>query len=346
MENFEQLVIENIKSKISLGTDIKMLQYENTHPEICTDKINLIKLINDNLQIKTEIDKLEEHVILINIPKDIERYKNTVLELKHFDINNFIHMKATFWRNDRKFLQDDLNTILTFLKRFNDKIKLTDKDEILDQKITVKENDENIKIQDGPLACYCSHVRSMIYGYLNFNDYTIIVEDDIKIVDTQLITEALKNIPNDWDILCFGSKSIKHKYEEKYYKFIGNWHSTHFTVYRNSILPYIFKHIYPIIDQIDVLISYLYDNINIYNISDVVCQKTISTRTQNNLHAIFTSPNYDYLRVLFNELNDNLYEYMNIRIINNTCRNKIISNNIIYDIICEHIINSDMYILN
>ena len=34
-------------------------------------------------------------------------------------------------------------------------------------------NDPNIYIQDGPLACYCSHVRSMIYSYTNFDPSAI-----------------------------------------------------------------------------------------------------------------------------------------------------------------------------
>jgi hypothetical protein len=48
-------------------------------------------------------------------------------------------------------------------------------------------NDPNIYIQDGPLACYCSHVRGMIYGHLNFEDYTIIIEDDAFISNTENI---------------------------------------------------------------------------------------------------------------------------------------------------------------
>ena len=61
-------------------------------------------------------------------------------------------------------------------------------------------------------------------------------------------------------------------------------------------MPKIFENMYPITDQIDVLISNCKDKLNIYNIEDTVYQKNLKTNTQNNLHAIFHSPNYKVLR--------------------------------------------------
>ena len=61
-------------------------------------------------------------------------------------------------------------------------------------------------------------------------------------------------------------------------------------------MPIIFENVYPITDQIDVLISDCRNKLNIYNIEDTVYQKNLKTNTQNNLHVIFNSPNYDVLR--------------------------------------------------
>ncbi len=106
------------------------------------------------------------HLLLINIEKDTERYLSTVEELKKLSINNFVHLLATYWKNKAQ-LTKDLNCILNYINKNN--IQINDFSEI---------NDSNINIEDGPLACYCSHVRALIYGFHNFENYTIICEDD------------------------------------------------------------------------------------------------------------------------------------------------------------------------
>ena len=110
-------------------------------------------------------------------------------------------------------------------------------------------------IQDGPLGCYCSHLRAMIYGYINFEKYTIIVEDDISITNTENIEKYLKCIPDDWDIICVGAIGKNKIYDEPYYKFTDEFHSTHFYIINHKCMDKLFRHMYPITDQVDVLVS-------------------------------------------------------------------------------------------
>ncbi len=151
-----------------------------------------------------------------------------------------------------------MSYVLKFLKKFNPKIN----DKLLINEFSEPDN-KNIQIQDGPLACYCSHLRAMIYGYNNFKDYTVLVEDDIKIINTEKIEKYIKEIPNDWDIICLSSIAKNVTYKEPYYKFTDEFHSTHFYIIKNKCMPLLFSCVYPITDQIDVLIS---DNIHKLNV--------------------------------------------------------------------------------
>ena len=203
---------ENIKK----GVDAKLLIYEENASVISDKKINLQNIIKNNF-FKNNSDN-NSNCILINIEKDSERYSRSVKEFKKITLSNFFHLKATYWKERNEFVQD-LNNILHFLQNFNNDIT----------SLTVKINefsevdDSNIYIQDGPLACYCSHVRSLIYGYKNFNDYTMIVEDDISITNTENIEKYLPLIPNDWDIICLNSAPKNYNYDDRpYYKFVDD----------------------------------------------------------------------------------------------------------------------------
>ena len=270
------------------GVDAKLFVYEENSINISEKQINLQNIIKTAF-FKNNNDN-NSNCILINIESDEERYKRSVKEFKKITLSNFFHLKATFWKNRNEFIID-LQNILCYLQQFNDKITLPIS---IDINEFSEINDPNVFIQDGPLACYCSHVRSLIYGYNNFKDYTILVEDDISITNTENIEKYLACIPDDWDIICLNSAPKNYDYGDKpYYKFIDEFHSGHFYIVRNRCIPILFKNIYPITDQIDVLISNLHKQLNIYNIVDTVYQRNISTNTQNNLHVIFNSPNYN-----------------------------------------------------
>jgi hypothetical protein len=309
---------------IGTGTDVKQLQYEINIKEVCNDKINLKNILN-----------IENNLIIINIEKDTKRYDSAVEEIKKLSFDGFVHLKATYWKEKDK-MKLDLIFILDFLKKFNKNIKNTE--------ITFNDfseiNDSNINIQDGPLGCYCSHVRAMIYGYLNFKDYTIIAEDDILVSNTEKIEKYIKCIPDDWDIITLNSFPINSVYNEPYYKYINTFHSTHFYIIKNKCLPKLFESVYPIYDQIDILIANLNKELNIYNIPNTVYQKNFSTNTQNNLYAILNSPGYHNIRVFLEELNKKLLEYVSNKLSNNNVEYNInITKNIISDVIYNYIIN-------
>ena len=96
------------------------------------------------------------------------------------------------------------------------------------------------------------------------------------------------------------------------------------------------------IDQVDVLLSNLRNKLNIYNIQGTVYQKNISTNTQNNLYVIFNSPHYSGVRDIIVNIEDSLLNLTNIIIENNEDRNKIISQNLLYDVFWHYILHFNL----
>ena len=340
--NEKDLILEKFNDKIKKGADAKQLQYDVFASDLCYNIIDLKNLLETFL-FKKEFQFKTTNCLMINIEKDTIRYHSALKEFSKLSFNSFVHLKATYWKEKENFIKD-LGFIIDFLKQFNNKIdvnfcvndlKINDFSEI---------NDKNIEIQDGPLACYCSHVRAMIYGYLNFEYYTIITEDDLLVANTEKIEKYIKEIPDDWHIICLNSIPLNEKYDQPVYKFRNKFHSTHFYIIKNSILPFIFQNVYPIYDQIDILIANLYDKINIYNIVETVYQKNFSTNTQNNLYVIFNSPNYQPIREYLNKIKNDLFSIINIKITDNLEEiNKNITEQIIQDVIYNYIINNFNY---
>jgi len=316
---------DEIRNHIATGVDAKILQYEENALEISDDKIDLIEILGG-----------KQNCILINMEKDVERYHTSVEQLKKVSIQKFVHLKGTNGRNKNKeFLEKDLTYILNFISQFNSEIK--------PKQIKINEfseiNDSGVHIQDGPLGCYCSHLRALIYGYLNYEDYTIICEDDISITNTEKIKKYITQIPNDWDVICLNSKGKNISYGDlPFYKFTDEFHSGHFYIVKNSSMPEIFKWMYPMTDQVDVLLSNSHKILNIYNIPDTVYQKNLETNTQNNLDTIFSSPNYNVVRDSLNRSEDILNHFANIILPDNVERNKLIVKHIMYDVIYNFIL--------
>jgi len=316
---------DEMKNHIATGVDAKILQYEENALEIYDDRIDLIEILGG-----------KQNCILINMDKDVERYHTSVEQLKKVSIQKFVHLKGTNGRNKNKeFLEKDLTYILNFISQFNSEIK--------PKEIKINEfseiNDKGVHIQDGPLGCYCSHLRALIYGYLNYEDYTIICEDDISITNTEKIKKYIIQIPNDWDVICLNSKGKNISYGDlPFYKFTDEFHSGHFYIVKNSSMPEIFKWMYPMTDQVDVLLSNSHKVLNIYNIPDTVYQKNLETNTQNNLDTIFSSPNYNVVRDALNKTEDILNHFSNIILPDNVERNKLIVKHIMYDVIYNFIL--------
>ena len=212
---------DDVKNHLATGVDAKILQYEENALEISDDKIDLIEILGG-----------KQNCILINMEKDVERYHTSVNQLKKVSIQNFVHLKGTNGRDKNKeSLEKDLTYILNFISQFNSdiepkEIKINEFSEI---------NDKGVHIQDGPLGCYCSHLRALIYGYLNYEDYTIICEDDISITNTENIQKYIKQIPNDWDVICLNSRAKNISYGDlPFYKFTDDFHSGHFYIVKNK----------------------------------------------------------------------------------------------------------------
>jgi GR25 family glycosyltransferase involved in LPS biosynthesis/predicted Ser/Thr protein kinase len=311
---------DQIKDHIATGVDAKILQYEENALEISDDTIDIIELLGG-----------KQNCILINMEKDVQRYHTSVAQLKKVSIQNFVHLKGTNGRNKNKeFLEKDLTYILNFISQFNSQIE--------PKQIKINEfseiNDNGVQIQDGPLGCYCSHLRALIYGYLNYEDYTIICEDDISITNTEKIKTYLTQIPNDWDIICLNSRAKNISYgDAPFYKFTDDFHSGHFYIVKNKCLPTLFSGMYPMTDQVDVLMANMVHKLNIYNIPDTVYQKNIETNTQNNLNIIFNSPNYNVVKDALNKSEELINHFANIILPNNVERNKLIVKHIMYDVI-------------
>lgn len=316
--------------RIFNGIDVKRFQYEEYATNLSHKQINLTEIISKHLLGK----KVETNCVMINLEKDAIRYENTLKEFQKISVIDFSHLKATYWK-EKENLKKDLEFVIDFLSQFNPSI--------LVNKIEINEfseiNDPNIHIQDGPLACYVSHLRSMIYGYTNFKDYTIIVEDDISIANTEFIEKYLAEVPDDWDVVMLNACSKNKIYNQTLYKFIDEFHSTHFYIINHKCFPKIFKNLYPITDQVDVLLSNLYKDLNIYNIQETVFQKNISTNTQNNLYVIFNSPHYEGIREQLVKIKDCINFFTNSILFENEISNEIITLDLIYDIIYEYVLN-------
>lgn len=322
---------KNKKLQNDNGADVKILQYSENAKTVCHDKIDLHALIEKHL-IKQQVGQC---CVMVNLEKDHERYNTTVKELEKISFKHFVHLRGTYWKN-KIALEQNLSNILQFLVPFNPAV--------VEPNVSINDfsetTDPKIEIQDGPLACYCSHLRAMMYGWKHFPSYTIIIEDDIEITNAKNIEKYLQCIPDDWDVVCLNSIPQNDIYDNQpWYKFTTDFHSTHFYIVKNSSFPSIFGGMYPVVDQVDVLLSNLKDKLNIYNIVDTVYQRNIETNTQNNLHIIFTSPNYEYLCGKINEFQDMLNVVANRMLSKNKKRNKNIIADIMYDVVYRYVLN-------
>lgn len=319
---------DEIRNHIATGVDAKILQYEENAQNISDDKIDLIEILGG-----------KQNCILINMEKDVQRYHTSVDQLKKVSIQKFVHLKGTDGRSKNKeSLEKDLTYILNFISKFNSQIE--------PKEIKINEfseiNDSGVHIQDGPLGCYCSHLRALIYGYLNYQDYTIICEDDISITNTEKIEKYIKQIPEDWDVICLNSRPKNISYGDlPFYKFTDDFHSGHFYIVKNKALPKIFEGMYPMTDQVDVLLAGLVNKLNIYNIPDTVYQKNIKTNTQNNLSIIFSSPNYKPVTEALNNSEELLNKLANKILPDNEKRNEIIVKSLMHDVLYNFILLTD-----
>jgi tRNA A-37 threonylcarbamoyl transferase component Bud32 len=190
----------------------------------------------------------------------------------------------------------------------------------------------------------------MIDAYSNSLDraYSIIEEDDISIDNLTYIENYLNLIPNDWDIICFNAIPGIHSMGQNqvippdtiFYKFNCTLYHLHFYIIKNSCLEKIFQNIYPITDQVDILIGNMYNILNIYNITNTVTQKNFGTNIQNNLHVIYNTPVYKNLVNELDILDAVCLTYVSDKLKDNDQTiNKNITNKIIDDVIFYNLFN-------
>ncbi len=318
--------------RITNGVDIKRFQYDEYATNLSDKKINLQTLLSNLIG-----KNIDMNCIMINLEKDLERYNRTIEEYKKVSISNFSHLKGTYWKNNSQ-MTEDINFVLDFMSQFNDKITPNNNVKFDD---FLTPSDPNIHIQGGPLACYISHLRAMIWGWVNFKDYTIITEDDINITNSELIEDYISKVPDDWDIILLNACSKNKIYDDILHKLDDEFHSTHFYIINHKCMPFLFKNLYPITDQVDVLISDIFNKLNLYNIQDTVFQRNISTNTQNNLSVIFNSPHYINIRKKIDSIQNSILYFVNKILPNNDIQNVIISSDIMYDVIFEFILHFD-----
>jgi hypothetical protein len=281
--------------------------------------------------------KSPTHCFLINLEKDFLRCESAFEELSKLSIQKSAVVKhdATYWKNEYEFKIEFYQT-LEFLKKFHRGINL----ENASMNDFSEPNDPNIRIQDAPLACYISHVRAMIRGHENGKRFTIICEDDISIQNIENIEKYLPLIPDDWDIICFGSQD-KNDYSgettKPFYKFHDTFYHLHFYIIRNQSFELIFKNLYPIYDQIDIMIGNLHDKLNIYNIPNTIIQKGLTTNIQNNLHIIYNTPVYEPLVDEMKGLESCVFQLVNTYLPKNEENNRSITNKILVDVVFNNI---------
>jgi hypothetical protein len=294
-----------------------------------TKQINLIKLL------EYHFDKpLSINCILLNLKKDIDRFQSVKEELNKLSINAEESLfETTYWMNKEQ-LQNDLNFILTFLRKYNKNIN--------SGQVTINEfyeqNDPFITIQSAPLACYCSHVKAMIHGFYNFENYTIICEDDISVNN---LSNIINLIPNDWDVICFNSLPMNMINDNSYYKFNGCFYYLHFYIIKNKCFETIFQNLYPITDQIDIIFSRMHDKLNIYNIPNTIYQKNnFITNIQNNLHVVYNTPVYKKMVNYINDLEKIILNMVENQLPKNNEFNKRITEKIMEDVIYNNVFNN------
>lgn len=314
-----------LRNRIYRGAESKIGQYEEYAPSRCHDPIDLNTLIGQQLFGKTTSPSF----IVINLDRDATRLNAVREELKKLSVNDFYRLRGSDGRNKLE-LEADLNLVLDFLDR-NEKgrVEINEFSEA---------NHEWVTIQEGPLGCYCSHMRAIMHGLNHFDDYTVVIEDDAIITDTNLIREGIEKIPDDWDIIFLNSAPKNRRYEEKVYKFSDSFHSAHFYIIRNRSIPRLLKFLYPVNDQVDILLADSILDLNIYNIAHCVYQKNLATNTQNNLYTIFSSPSYEVLR---REI-DNIETWIGFfaeKILPDNPHNRKISKEVLFDVVYGFILS-------
>lgn len=102
----------------------------------------------------------------------------------------------------------------------------------------IAERFEATKNVQGYIGCMLSHLAVLEDSMLNNYRHFMVTEDDVRIVGdnpTKIMESSISQLPNDWDILYFGTnpqESLK-RYSENLFE-LKNGHTTHAMLFNNN----------------------------------------------------------------------------------------------------------------
>jgi hypothetical protein len=104
--NLEKLS-QKYNKNIQTGADAKRLQYDGYAEDLCYDKIDLTKILLNNHFKESDSSNNPNNCnncVMINIAKDTIRYQSAIKEFEKISFNNFVHLRATYWKERTKMI--------------------------------------------------------------------------------------------------------------------------------------------------------------------------------------------------------------------------------------------------
>lgn len=207
----------------------------------------------------------------INIDKRTERKNRVKNELKNVGLCAQ-KSSATFWKDKNK-TEDDLLKLLKFVKKdYNYRPTINDDGTV--------SGDPNITVSKGVLGCYVSQ-SSLLKKLGESNDqYIWITEDDITFVPNahsqliMLFDELFEMDPN-WDVVHMGSRKYPNIFDAL--TIIHKWDDIFINaqcyIVRKKAIATILSTLYPMIEQVDVVISRSFKKLRMYNFDGICYQQ-------------------------------------------------------------------------
>lgn len=143
---------------------------------------------------------------------------------------------------------------------------------------------KHYQLTKGAIGCYFSHMKVWDKILKGDDDNVLIFEDDATPPPNcgRLIRNAMKHIPNDWDIVLFGKHCKDCEIKKHYYK-VNRFILLHCYMIRKSGIRKILEknNILPISQQLDAYISEISYDMKIYApLHDIVMQSESRTDIQ------------------------------------------------------------------
>jgi len=133
----------------------------------------------------------------------------------------------------------------------------------------------NSKFTPGMIGCFMSHYSLIRYAKINNLSKIAIFEDDLIIDDSisEILDDARKHLPEDWDVIClgwyFGDSKQKHKLVSPFWLKIDNWFGAHGYILSKRAINKLNQELKKMTHEFDIQISELgkIGELNIYNLA-------------------------------------------------------------------------------